>query len=119
MSDFSFPKEARLRSKKDFGNLRHKSTRIQSAFFLGFYSISPEKIKQTRLGISVSKKLGNAVCRNRIKRLVRESFRINHTLKNLGIDLHIVAKHSEKNQLRVVPFCKLEKDFSILISKIH
>jgi ribonuclease P protein component len=46
----------------------------------------------TRLGISVSRKVGNAVCRNRIKRWLREYFRVNRRSLPVGIDLSVVVK---------------------------
>jgi ribonuclease P protein component len=45
-----------------------------------------------RLGITVTKKTGNAVKRNRIKRLIREFFRLNKALFPAGQDLVIMAK---------------------------
>lgn len=46
----------------------------------------------TRLGITASRKLGNAVQRNRVKRLVREAFRRHKLLFPSGLDLVFVAK---------------------------
>lgn len=46
----------------------------------------------TRLGLTVSRKTGNAVKRNRVKRLVREFFRLNDTCFPLGYDIVITAK---------------------------
>jgi ribonuclease P protein component len=46
----------------------------------------------TRLGISVGRKVGNAVCRNRIKRWIREYFRIRRQGLKAGVDLSVVVK---------------------------
>ena len=45
-----------------------------------------------RLGISVSKKVGNSVVRHRITRLVRESYRLHENIFNSGLDIVVVAR---------------------------
>ncbi len=47
-----------------------------------------------RLGITVSKKIGNAVQRNRVKRLIREFFRLHRDLFPKGFDIVIAAKRN-------------------------
>lgn len=47
-----------------------------------------------RIGISVSKKVGNSVVRHRITRLVRESYRLQENIFNSGLDIVIVARKS-------------------------
>lgn len=51
-----------------------------------------------RIGISVSKKVGNSVVRHRITRLVRESYRLNETLFERGLDIVVVARPSAKGR---------------------
>lgn len=46
----------------------------------------------TRLGLTVSRKVGGAVCRNRVKRLVRQFFRTTRQQLPLHADLSIIAK---------------------------
>lgn len=63
---------------------------------MAYYKSKPSQ-ENTRLGLSVSKKVGGAVIRNRLKRLLRESFRQSEW-KNLGIDaLFVVSPHLYKN----------------------
>ena len=47
---------------------------------------------ETRIGISVSKKVGNSVVRHRVTRLVRESFRLHREKTNSGLDIIVVAR---------------------------
>ena len=73
-SKFSFEKSFRLLSKFDFQNMRRGSQFYVSDVLVFF--VKPNNLHHDRLGIAVSKKYGNAVKRNKIKRLVRESFRV-------------------------------------------
>lgn len=45
-----------------------------------------------RIGISVSKKVGNSIVRHRVTRLVRESYRLHENIFNSGLDMVIVAR---------------------------
>ena len=47
-----------------------------------------------RLGISVSKKVGNSVVRHRVTRLIRESYRLHENIFNSGLDIVVVARNS-------------------------
>ncbi len=49
-----------------------------------------------RLGITVSKKVGNSVVRHRVKRLIKESYRLGEERFNSGLDLVVIARDSAK-----------------------
>ena len=85
-----FPKGKRLLTRLDFSRVFSKSKRIQNRHFtLLVHYIEPDK--QTRMGFVVSKKVDKtAVQRNRIKRLIRESFRVQKRLKSA--DYVVMAK---------------------------
>ena len=68
-----FPKTARLLKRAEFVQLSRRGFRVQSANFIIISSANQRP--QSRLGITVSAKVGNSVVRNRIKRQVRECFR--------------------------------------------
>jgi len=49
---------------------------------------------RNRLGISVSKKVGNSVVRHRVTRLLRESYRLHENIFNSGLDIVVIARNS-------------------------
>ena len=50
------------------------------------------ELGKNRIGISVSKKVGNSVVRHRITRLIRESYRLHEQMFNSGLDIVVVAR---------------------------
>ena len=74
MSNFSFPKKQHLRTPADFQRVYDIKQRAGDKHLLIFGAMND--LNLTRIGLSVSKKNGNAVRRNRIKRLLREAFRL-------------------------------------------
>lgn len=85
-----FPKGKRLLTRLDFSRVFSKSKRIQDQYFtLLVHYTQPQH--PPRLGLVVSKKVDKtAVKRNRIKRLIRESFRVKQQLKSA--DYVVMAK---------------------------
>lgn len=73
MKKFQFSKLERLRLKKDFESVFKEGRKFTTNALLMWYKPS----EHTRLGIIISAKLGKAVLRNRIKRIIREVFRLN------------------------------------------
>lgn len=51
-------------------------------------------MENNRIGISVSRKVGNSVVRHRVTRLVRESYRLHEAVFNSGLDIVIVARQN-------------------------
>ena len=70
---FSFPKEKRLVSKGQFKAVLARGLRFSNELLT--LCMAENDCGYPRLGISVSKSCGNAVVRNRLKRLLREAFR--------------------------------------------
>jgi ribonuclease P protein component len=88
--DEGLQREERLRSKKDFEAIAKEGRRRHTKNFL----VITRKNNQgfSRLGAVASKKLGKAVERNRVKRLMREFFRRNKDRLLLSTDYVIVGK---------------------------
>ena len=72
--DRAFPRRLRLRRNREFQQVYSAGKRRHGAGFSLIFA--PNGMGWTRLGISVRKKTGTAVRRNRIKRLFREAFRL-------------------------------------------
>lgn len=72
----SLPKAARVRKRREYLELQ-KGRRIVSAHFV-FFLLKRSEEARSRLGLIVSRKVGNAVARNRVKRRSRELFRRHH-----------------------------------------
>ena len=87
---FTFKKADRILKRSDFINLARNGRKLQNDVFI--VVVLPGRTKRSRLGITVTRKVGGAVKRNRIKRLVREFYRRND-YQQIGIwDLNIIAK---------------------------
>lgn len=82
------PPSARVRRRADYRRIQASRSRVHSRHFLVVIVPGPAQ----RLGITVTKKIGNAVVRNRVKRVLREVFRRNRGLFPLGTDIVFIAK---------------------------
>jgi ribonuclease P protein component len=90
MRAFSFPKGERLLNRGDFVNANREGKRYHTANFA--IALRKNRPGVSRLGITASKKTGNAVTRNRIKRLIREFYRLHKPDLPKGCDIVIAAK---------------------------
>ncbi|GBC63804.1 ribonuclease P protein component [Desulfonema ishimotonii] len=88
--DYSFPKADRILRRSEFLRLSRSGKKLHSRYFIA--NILPGKSDRTRLGITVTKKVGNAVTRNRLKRLSREFFRLNRQNITGNRDISIIVK---------------------------
>jgi ribonuclease P protein component len=77
--------------RHEFVALAKSGRRIQNENFIAVFA--PARHGRSRLGVTVTKKVGQAVKRNRIKRLVREFFRLNRQFISGAWDINIIAKN--------------------------
>jgi ribonuclease P protein component len=91
----TFPKAERIRKRPDFIRIQSEGRKVVTKNLLAFYLFASEGLP--RMGITASRKVGGAVERNRIKRLLREAFRLGkHELPG-GLLLVLIAKPHAKN----------------------
>ena len=91
-------KEMRLRRRAEYVEVQSDGKKLHGRHVLVLARKRNDPELVGRLGITVTKKVGNAVVRNRIKRLVREWLRL-HDWVPTGWDIVVVAKDSAARQL--------------------
>lgn len=90
MGAFRFRKEHRLTRRAQYLALRQAGRRVDTPLF--FATFAQGAGPDARLGITVTRKVGGAVVRNRIKRRVREYFRLNRHRLDVPHDINVIAK---------------------------
>lgn len=83
-----------LKKNKDFQHV-YKNGRSAANRYLVLYK-EENQTERNRLGISVSKKVGNSVVRHHLTRLIRESYRLHETEFRRGYDLIVIARPGAK-----------------------
>ena len=93
-----FPRRLRLRRHGDFRRLLKQGRRSGDRRLL-IWAL-PNELEYTRLGLVVGRKHGNAVRRNRIKRVIREAFRLSRSHLPNGLDLACAPRVGAEITLR-------------------
>ena len=106
----TFTKADRLRKRPEFIRLSKTGRRLQNAHFIILFA--PGRHQRSRLGVTVTKRVGNAVTRNRIKRLFREFFRLREEDDKNKLDINIIAKKEAAGLTSAETFAELERVFN-------
>jgi len=124
MNKLSFKKHQRLVKNHEFTAVLSNRKRAQDQVLIVY--CKPNGLKYSRLGISVGKSLGSSVVRNRIKRFIRESFRLEQ--HNIGGSQDYLVmpspaiKKAEKQARKVIvkkiTFSQVHKSFVSLAKTI-
>src|SRR6266850_7431558 len=93
----TFRKQDRLLSPFDFKRVYERKCSVSNQWLIVYGC--PNELGRLRLGLSVSRKIGNAVARNRFKRLYREAFRVSRADLPVGIDLVFLPRSSKEPTL--------------------
>ena len=84
-----------LKKNKDFQKVYKKGKSYANKYLVMY--VLPNNLSINRLGISVSKKVGNSVIRHHLTRLIREGYRLQEDMFNSGLDIVVIARVSAKN----------------------
>ena len=84
-----------LKKNRDFQNV-YKKGKSYANRYLVMYVLKNET-DRNRLGILVSKKVGNSVIRHHVTRLIRESYRLHEDMFNSGLDIVVIARSTAKD----------------------
>lgn len=95
-----FPPIVRVRSRLDFAAVYELGVRISDGC-LSLIALQNDR-PTSRLGLAVSKRCGNAVCRNRLKRRLREVFRQSREDLPIGLDLVVQPRADTPLKLDVL-----------------
>jgi ribonuclease P protein component len=111
MNETLSPQE-RIRNKKEFTHLYKNGRRYRGKYFNLIYISSD--LSFSRMAVVISRKVGNAVKRNKIKRQVRTLFRRNKDLLKSSFDIVIIAK----KEILEASWRMLQEDYFVALRSI-
>lgn len=85
-----------LKKNRDFQLVYKKGTSFANRYLVMY--VLKNQLDRNRIGISVSKKVGNSVVRHHLTRLLRESYRLNEEKFKCGYDIVVVVRVNGKDQ---------------------
>ena len=85
-----------LKKRADFQMVYRKGTSFANRYLVMY--VLQNDLGKNRVGISVSKKVGNSVVRHRLTRLIRESYRLNELKFVEGLDMVVIARPGAKEK---------------------
>ncbi len=94
---FTFRPHEHLRRSADFRRVYDYRRSVADGWLIVYGA--PNGLPYLRLGLSVSRKFGNAVQRNRLRRLYREAFRLTREQMTTGLDLILIPRQAEEPTL--------------------
>ena len=90
----SMKKSESLKKNRDFQNVYRTGVSFANRLLVMY--VKENKTETNRIGISVSKKVGNSVIRHHLARLIRESYRLQEDMFDSGLDIVVVVRVAAK-----------------------
>ena len=103
----------KLKRSRDFTTIYNKSRKVYTRYAIVF--VSENKNNMQRFGFVASKKTGNAVQRNRIKRIFKEFVKAHKDKFKKNTDYIFVGKSILKENIKTLKYKDIEKDISKVI----
>lgn len=101
-----------LKKNRDFQQVYKTGTSYVNKYLVMY--VKKNQLEKNRIGVSVSKKVGNSVVRHRLCRLVRESYRLHEKEFHRGVDIVVVARVNAKERT----FREIESAF-LHLGRLH
>lgn len=101
-----------ISKNSDFKRLYNNGRKVVTKYIVFYYL--KNDLKEDRIGLTVSKKVGKSVVRNRVKRLMKEAFRLNFSGTKAGYDFVLVAR----NRMKDAGFSQVDKIVNDFLKKI-
>ena len=108
---FRFRKQEHLRRPADFRRVYERRRSVSDEWLLVY--ACPNGLPHLRLGLSVSRKVGQATHRNRLRRLYREAFRLTRHEMPTGLDLVLIPRKPD-----IPPLEELKKSLPRLVQAL-
>lgn len=108
VDDGCFPKQYRLLQRHEFQRLSGTKNIVTGRLFLVVWEVN--SLGYPRLGITASRKSGSSVLRNRVKRRIREYFRLHRNLLP-DVDLNVVVRRQAADTSAAAFFSELQRTF--------
>lgn len=91
-----YPNSETLKKNQDFQKVYQEGKSCANRYLVLY--VRENGLTKNRIGISVSKKVGNSVVRHQITRLIRESYRLQEDMFNSGLDMVVIARVNAKGR---------------------
>jgi ribonuclease P protein component len=111
-SSLGLPKSRRIKQRRDFARNKVEGRRLMQGCLILNWMTLPAGAT-SRLGVVTSRRIGNAVTRNRARRLLREAFRLGRSHLTKPVDVVLVARQSIVGK----PLATVRSDFTAALKK--